>query len=264
MNEIRILKDEVPVATGQLPENWSDIPLKQRRKLLRLAITLPYPYNVHNIMIKHLGLKEPVLRDIETEQLQVMYEHLQWVLTDSVEEPIFKTFKHRFKTYCFPKAKMWNATGLEYALADEYYMKFVQENDEDSLVKLAATLVRPIDKKKKGLDREEDPRIKLTSRTQVEAASRTFEKMPAEVIHSAMLFFTGCKQWVHKTYGQYIFEESANSKKDPFGWYGVFFSLSESGSFGTVEEVAQQNFHTICQYLMKKKMDEPKQNGFKQ
>lgn len=258
------MREDTPIATGEIPENWSEVPVELRRKVLRIAVSMQYPYNFHNIMIKYLGLKESILREVESEQLQVMYEHLQWVLTDSVDEPIFTTFKHKFKTYCFPKAKMWNATGLEYALADEYYMNFVQEHDEDSLLKLAATLIRPIDKTKKGVDRADDPRIALTSRTQVEESAKKFDKMPAEVIHSALLFFTGCKEWVHKTYGQYIFEESGSSKKDPFGWYGVFFSLSESGSFGTVEEVAQQNFHTICQYLMKKKMDEPKQNGFQQ
>lgn len=259
MMTIHVYNDQKVVKTAYLPEDWSEIKPNRRRAILQLGVGLPYPYNFHNIIIKLWGVKENTLRQIPAEQLQAMYDRLHWIVNEPVEEPIFPVYRHGWKKYAFPKAKLWNATGLEYALADEYYTHFVEERDEKSLLHLAATLVRPIDRKKKGAERSDDPRVKLESRAQVELAAKTFNKMPSEVIHSAFLLFIGCKNWVYNTYGQYIFEESGNSKKDPFGWYGTFFSLSEMGAFGTVQEVQHENFHTICQFLMKRKMDEPKQ-----
>jgi len=259
MISIRIYNQNRVLQTAQLPSSWVDISVKKRRQLLQIAVSLPYPYNFHNIILKLLNVKESTLRQIPPEQLQALYEKMHWMVNDPVEDPIFSSFRHGMTRYYYPKGKLWNATGLEYALADEYYTHFVEEGDEKSLLHLAATLIRPQDRKKKGAEREDDPRIALKSRAQVELAAKKFHKMPAETIHAAFLLFIGCKNWVYNTYGQFIFEESGTSKKDPFGWYGTFFTLSEMGAFGTVNEVQHENFHTICQFLMKRKMDEPKQ-----
>lgn len=255
MKTLRILQDGNPIAVGQLPENWDEVDADKRRLLIKTAVTLPYPKNFHNIMLKYMCMDEKMIRQSDPHQLHALYEELQWIVTDPVLDPIFPSFYFRGKKYSFPKKHMVNATALEYALADEYYTAFVKDKTEESLLHMAAALVRPHDNKKPKRERIEDPRVKIHSRTQVEIAAKRFGRMPAEVIHSALLYFTGCKNWVHQTYGKFIFSETETESKDPFGWFGVFFTLGQTGSFGTVDDVAHQNFHLICQYLMKNKMD---------
>lgn len=238
-----------------IPETWKDVPEKKRLQSLRICLGMEYPYNWASICKKIIGLKAKELNAIPAVQLWDLYESLKWMSNEPVTEPVVSSFKHNGTTYYLPAEKLWNASAIEFAIADEYYTQFADSKEPDKLLFLLATLARPEDPDKPRHKKLEDKRIPLMNREEAEERAQDLAGVDPAYIHIAFLYFTGCKKWIHDTYGQYIFNEDGESEKDPLGWWGTFMRLAETGVFGDFDETVQKPIHNILQYLMKNSMD---------
>lgn len=239
-----------------LPEGWKDIEETKRLKVLKYALHLPYPHNFAKICMDYIGIKPAQLSKIPAAQQYDLYDSLKWITAEPTTLPIFKSFRFEGVDYAFPSDKLFNASANEYVIADEYYQKYIETQDTYQLQLLLATLVREIDKDKPTAERLEDPRIPFMYREEAEDRAQRLAGLEPAYQYAAFLQFTGSKKWIHDTYGRYIFSETEeNADPDPFGWWGVFFKLAETGVFGNLESTLQTSFHTICQYLMKNAMD---------
>ncbi|MEO7174984.1 MAG: hypothetical protein ABI002_04295, partial [Saprospiraceae bacterium] len=86
-------------------------------------------------------------------------------------------------------------------------------------------------------------------------------------------YFSGVKAYVYNLYKKWLFEapeeeeeqdpDEAPEEKLPvrksdgpdFGWWGSFLDVAASGVFGDYEKVLHTRFHTICTWLIKKRIE---------
>ncbi len=174
---------------------------------------------------------------------------------------------HRGIMYHFPTPKGANTTCLEYAIADEYYKEFVA-GDAEALPLLAATLWREEDKDAAAALRRGDRRVRLYDKAEIEARARLLRDMPEDLQLQALTFFGGLKQYVHRVYGKWIFEEQEEDEDDDtqgaekpgrgpdFGWWGILQQVAEARVFGNVQEVYQASLHEVCVFLVRKRIEQ--------
>lgn len=266
----RIIGKKRKVILRGLPEKWAEVTPVQARKL--------FPYILHpqksdvtlvKVLQIVLGLPRSLFLSFSDAQVYDMVRCLDWMHTEILDESILPDYRHRGRLYHLPKSKMANVMCIEYQLADEYYTRFLEKSDENDLDKLCAVLMRPADSDKKRVLKRDDARAPLTGRREVEQRAENFARLPQAVKLYCLAFFSGCKLFVYKSFGDDIFEknetEAGEEGSDPeetavdFGWYGTFQAVAEDGIFGNLDAVIHDtNFFELCVYLVRKKRQHDK------
>jgi len=160
------------------------------------------------------------------------------------------------------EAQLSNCTNLEYALADEFYNEFFnQANTENtlntdtlqtSLHKLTAVIYAPV---------TEGNRKAHQTRAAVLDHAKITAQWPQHIHISTLYFFSQAKKMIHNTYGRWLFQpqeeepdpsDTKPKQTDPFGWWGIYMDIAETGTFGTFNDVLQANLHNTLIYLVKK------------
>lgn len=185
-------------------------------------------------------------------------ETLNWVNLAPSPEPIIPSFDHRGITFHFPKEKFENGRAIEYPIADDFYSDYCESNEKKHLVRLAATICRPESNDFKSIITRGDKRIPLLSREEAIHRAEILKDLPDEILLTVKLFFEGIKQYVHDTYGHWLFpqtnpEEENGSGGLNFGWWGMYQDVAENGLFGNLQQVYQSLFHDVAIYLIRKK-----------
>ena len=230
------------------------------------------------ILTRILDLPRWAMAAVPLPQLKELRALIEWMTpTPDCENAPWQYFEHRGRTWHMPKPMGENMTCIEYPLADEYYLKFVQDGDDSALLMLVATLVREESTDPQRRLREDDVRVALYSRAEISDRATVLRHLPVEYQMSVLMWYAGMKQYVHRVYGPHLFEpdydddETTESKEDDyeeirdekeedsadgFGWWGVFQDVAEAGLFGTMKEVYQANFHEVCMWLVRKRIAE--------
>ena len=196
-------------------------------------------------------------------------QYLDWTepAPDTEDAPLDRFF-HRGAQYRFPSAKGANVSCIEFALCDDYYKEFTDGN-ADALLRVSACLWREEEEDGREALKRGDARTPLHSKDEVEARVKRLEGVAHEVHIQALMWWIGMKVLVNKMYGKWLFEEEeeeedmdepayakASAGKGPnFGWWGIFFDVAESGTFGPLDKVHQASIHDICIFLVKKRAD---------
>lgn len=266
----------------QLPEQWSEVPERRRRMLYRLALQ----GHKAELLQRLLRLPRWAIDNIPPEQRAALLNAVAWMepRADCDHLP-WPYFEHRGRRYYFPKPKGENMTCMEYPLADEYYLRFVQEGDESALLLLVATLCREESNDRERYLAEDDHRVALRSRAEVIERATVLRHLDTELQMAVLLFFAGLKEYVHRVYGQHIFEpdedeevenveEVEQVEKDEeyeaykkrkqadtgggegFGWWGALQDVAEAGLFGNMKEVWQASFHEVCMWMVRQRIKE--------
>ena len=254
----------------ELPEAWSEIAHRRRLTYYRLVVN-DARAGLRQVAALCLRLPAWALRAMRAEEVAALTGALAWMTPEADCERLpFPHFGHRSVTYHFPRPKGENMTCIEYPLADEYYMQFVQGKDDTALLMLTATLVREEHPDPERALREEDPRVPLHSRAEVATRANRLRSAPREYQVAALLFFAGMKQYVHRVYGPHLFDMDDEDDTEPnddndemtpiddpdagFGWWGILQDVAEAGLFGTMKEVYQANFHEVCMFLVRQQI----------
>jgi hypothetical protein len=197
---------------------------------------------------------------------------LDWIQAepDCSQVPI-PTWIHKGITYHFPTAKGESVSSIEYALADDYYKQFV-DGDATALPLLVATIVREHDSDEASALRRDDTRVPLHSKAEVAKRAQALQSAPTELHLQALLYFGGLKAYIHRVYGNWLFEQDEDEDGDDdtererqtakpatggpdFGWWGIFQAVAESGAFGAIDKVYQTCIHDVCIFLVRKRAE---------
>jgi hypothetical protein len=208
------------------------------------------------VLLELLQVKPVVILLMAHDDQCALYEALAWMALNPSATPAVRSFAHRGIAYHLPEENFRNGRAIEYPLADEFYTKFLETNNESDLLKLTATLCREA---KDTIAQEGDIRVPLTTRSEIEQRAARMKGLPVEYQMATLLYFSGVKALVHKTYGKVLFEQETEGEDVPqkkgslFGWWGIYMDLAEN--ITNLDKVYQMNFHTVCLMLVKKKKD---------
>lgn len=204
-------------------------------------------------MARLAGMSRWQILGLSDENLATLSVGLEWLRLQPTDIPLQASFRVGLTTYHLPLAKFEDGTALEYAMADDYYQKY-EEGDDEALRMLVATLARPM---------QDGHRIPLTDRDEVTARARALRRLSPWWLACVWMYWAGVKQYVYRTYGRWLFDQPDDEEGDEdsapsmnnrinFGWWGVYMDIAESGVFGPLESVHQVNFHEIAVYLIRK------------
>jgi len=194
------------------------------------------------------GLSRRQWRGLTDEQLATLAHGLDWLELRACARPLRESLRRGLTRYYLPAAKFADGTAVEFAMADECFQQFL-DGDEAAALRLLATLARP---------RRQGRRISVTDWDEVDARQRRFRGLPPEWTLQAVMYWAGVKEFVHATYGEWLFRQPDDENEDTaptgpnFGWWGILMNIAESGPFGSLEKVHQRNFHEVCTYLVQK------------
>lgn len=259
-----------------LPEFWREV--SERHRLRYYTWLLAGGESAMPEVARHLvRLPGWAWQAMRPEVVAAFAGTLAWMLPkpDCGDAQPFEYFDHDGRRYYLPKANGENLTCIEYPLADEYLQAFqnspgdLESPGESTLLKLVATLCREREPEPEMRLRRDDQRRPLHSRAEVTARAERLKGLhPAHQAH-VMMWFAGMKQYLHKTYKNWLFEPddeeeddeapdqqpTTNNQSPNFGWWGIFQDVAEAGAFGTsVEQVLQAPFHDVCVWLVRQRV----------
>lgn len=208
------------------------------------------------------------LMEMDAEVVAGLFPCVEWMFEKPIISPVVDSFWHNGYEYLLPDAKLGNVTCMEWMFADDYYSKFIKKQEVTDLNKIIATLARRRDIDQDAGAKRDDYRVELHSRKQVELWANDLTDLDDKVKLYVLAFFSGCKEWVYKTYTGYIFEEEEELEegqlpevKTPtmvqkMGWYGLYQKAAETAVFGTLDDILKRvKFKDFCVYLMAKKAE---------
>lgn len=261
-----------------LPQKWEDVRERSRRRYYEQLLgegqaALPL------IAREEIKLPKWAWQAMRPEEVAALAGALVWMLPkpDCGPEQPFAHFDHRGIRYHLPAPNGENLTCIEYPLAEEYLAKIYspEENPDeyDPALLLTALLCREHDFKPERMRKRGDARVPVFGRDDVKARAEELKNLPLVYQLHALNWFLGLKQFVHKTYRNWLFEEpddeeeeedddetvnrqpSTVNRSPDFGWWGIYQDVAEAGAFGTsVEEVLQAPFHDVCVWLVRQRV----------
>ena len=229
-----------------LPDSWEEVePTKKLKSILLLTRHKGAEAQLRLLRL-WLGLKQKtfqrLLLTLTPEALTSILRLTDWVFAPDIFLYI-ENFHHNELEHTYPGRDFEAGIGVEYPVADEFYTAYLETGEREQLVRLTAALARP----------EGKP---ITSRTDALQRAETMQQLPDEVLTASFLYFDHVKKVIHDTF-QMLFknpeEDSEESNVIDFGWWSRYEDIAETTIFGAVEQVQQQNFFTLCMYLVRKK-----------
>lgn len=195
------------------------------------------------------GLSRREWRQLSEEQLATLALGLDWLELRACARPLRESLRRGLTSYYLPAEKFADGTAVEFAMADECFQQFL-DGDEDAPLRLLAVIARPHRRGK---------RIPVTDWDEVDHRLRRFRGLPPEWTLQAVMYWAGVKEYVHATYGEWLFRQPDDDEQEDhtptgpnFGWWGILMNIAEGGPFGSLEKVHQRNFHEVCIYLVQK------------
>jgi hypothetical protein len=262
-------KDKEQIKHIHIPQSWLEY-IEQghdARHALQLLLTQPELKAKLTLLKGILKLPKALFKALEDSDVAAMLSILDWLKPDASPIAIIPEFTHKGITYYAPSHKFENGTALEFALAEEYFKKCVENPDDKALLDLTAVIYlpspipdhsSPITQKRKLIDREG-----------VKHYAQIFQEIDSIIPIAAFLYFAGVKKYIHDTYGAFIFEQpeetdetpTTNNQQpttnaEPFGWWGIFMELAQNPI--NIDAIHQMNFHALCVWLVRSKINSDK------
>lgn len=251
-----------------LPESWAEVPDRMRRRWWQWAFTMPIEAaRVKAVASLLKRLPWYVRRRVPAEDRAAMVGLLSWMDTQpDCESLALPSCTVSSTSFHLPSPKGENMSCIEFALGDDLYKEYGDNQQSSTLHMLTWLLYREADTDQVAADARGDIRVPLRSRSEIERRLQRYGVPPAEMQVQAILFFGGLKQFLHGTFGQWIFQIPDEDEEDPvappqntspnFGWWGVFQSVAEGGVFGDLEKVYQSSLYEVCVYLVRKRAEQ--------
>lgn len=273
MNQVKIkvtkdgkLKKTIEIET---PQNWEECEAKQTVEMVNTIAFTPdeYQCKIELLALALKGKNKSYLLGLDDGVILSMFPLIDWCFTEKLTTPVLSDFRHQFGRYYLPKKKLENISCLEWWKADSFFTNYQSKKDVKDIDLLIATLCRQKNANQQEAIGRDDVREVLVSQMQIEQNADRLRKLDPKIKIYVLYFFSGCKEWVHSTYKRYLFPdddipgETPQPQDDgnPFGWYGIFQQVAESGVFGDLQNILiNVKFIDLCAYLVSKKIEQEK------
>ena len=244
----------------ELPESWNDVPAARRLAWLTWWIT--DPSTAAERITRHcVRLPRRVWSAMAPADRAALVAALEWTEPKpDCQAPPISSFRHRGRTYLFPRPKFENGTCIDFALSDDYYSQFASTGDPVWLMRLCATLCRERKRNRKQALTSGDERVSLRQKEEVEDRVRRLKGLSPVILVAALMYFAGVKQYVSKVY-HVLFDKppedmpaddtqpDQDSGGPKFGWWSVFMGLANH-DVQAYEALLQRRFNLICVFLV--------------
>lgn len=246
-----------------LPASWKEVEPARRLRFFRLLLAYPGALGRLKVIRALLALPGRIFRGLRDDDLAALIDACPWLDLQPDPEPALPSFTHRGVTYYAPLGHGLNLVALEYPIADEAFGQYLAGGSPEALALLVGTLYREANPDEDAVVRRGDIRVPLLTRWEAEARAKCLHDLPPGIGDAVLLYFAGVKLYVHKAYGQHLFEQPDDENTEAptggpsLGWWGVYFNIAQDGPFGrNVEEVYQTAFHDVCLFLVDRKRQE--------
>lgn len=244
-----------------LPDSWSELPAARRLRVLRTLVRTPDPFVARMGAVKEaLSIPNSLWQILAANEIIRIMELLPFLTADPSPTPMVDVVGYKGQTYAMPKSNFENGSCIEYPLADEYLMQFINTSDALPLRRLCAVLLREVNTNVSEGLKVGDMRMPLHSRAEVEARAAHFAALPNDILIATMLYFVGVKQLIVRLYGSWLFNlpdpdaepDTELPKVDSLGWWGMYMDAS-GGDPTKLEAIQQSNFHNFCLSLVRQR-----------
>ena len=270
MHQIKINK-----TTYQLPSSWEEMDKKTWTRIAPLVIAGKiYTKEMLALLMtrKIMGIKRlvsiKIIENLTAGQQYELYNCIQWIKKDPCTHPPFKSWRIKRKRYFLPDFEFRYMTVIEYALLDlcyQVYQRLWERNEFDLADqwrdKLVSYMARPRDSK----INPNDPETFLGERRErmntliCDRRIPIFRKAPTAFKYGCLLYFVGCKRFIHEKYRNTIFFDThtddgqeimnvAKKEPNPKEWIEIVMRLS-GGKFGDLKETQYTNLYDILEEL---------------
>lgn len=234
-----------------LPSAYSEIPLSLRVFICQQQLDRE---QTKYFLLKHYIGK--YYEQLPAELLVQIYDLMLYIDTPPLD-PLIPEIKYRGSKYYAGAAKLEFTTALEFVMMTEYLDKIIHDQQEEHIYHLAAVIYRP---KSWRLTASGDTRSAILNRSMINDRANHFSKLKPDHLQSALIYASASRAYIHGIYGRKLFTAPAsdidNSKTSAgLGWHHTFMDIAESGTFGNLSDIYQQNIHTLLAYLLKKKKE---------
>lgn len=237
-----------------LPSGWQEVPEHIRMRIVRLMAAQENQITGKVLALRVLAkLPESVFRALEPDHISDLLGVLPWLELKPDTTPLFSMFRHKGIAYHFPMDKFANGACIEYPMADDAYMQYVESKDKQHLVLLAAVLCREENPDAPDAAKRSDIRVPLFSKVEAEARAIRLKDIDETLLLTVALYWAGIKQFIYTLYGKHLFvvpDEDADANTsppppDPLGWWGRYMDAA-AGDLTKLDSILQLNFHTFC------------------
>lgn len=257
-----------------LPETWDELTTDQFLHLVEsLYLMQDKKFTVHDVKIRflqyalNLKIRPPEKHhpdDYETiiENLTLLSEKVDFIFTTkkikNKEQTVINlgftknhilSFRVGQKKYFGPADALHDITFVEFIKAFDYQKEFTENQNPESLHKLAAVLYRP--KKWFHFIRRRlpnyDGRIQQKFNDNfIKSRAQRFQKLPPATLFGIHLFFASVLTFLtqHPKFRLLFKEEKRGGRGDDLGLTGVLFHLA-GNKFGDITHTAETNLYTV-------------------
>jgi hypothetical protein len=198
-----------------------------------------------------LNLSDTLFLSIPNADLSRLIQELAWMRDALPTVALVPYFTHMGTLYYFPSPDFDNGKAFDFALADEYYLAYAENQDDtDALLLLASTLVKT------------NPTIPNTKEI-VSNRLESFKTLPLEVIVVALRYFEALKKEIFdigENVGLFEIETETDTEgvdeSIHFGWWTSYRYIAKSQVFGDFEKVCNTPFWDVFKYLIEEKQRE--------
>lgn len=228
---------------GELPQSWNEVHSSSYSFIGKCIAYCQDEDQARMLVLrKLLNISSKNFSLLNEDVLYDLLCCLDWMNFNSMRIQLFEKVK---RNYSLPSSDFKNGTCYEYAKADFYFLKYNQSKSQLDLDMFFASLLR----------------FKLISSytpLDVEKRLQVAKKTSQRIKIVTTLYFANVKEYVFKLFGEYLFSSSGGENKNEsnLGWWGVYFSVAESGVFGDLSSVYRSSFYDVCSYLKQKKIQE--------
>ena len=175
-------------------------------------------------------------------QMMDLFELFDFLDLEKLEHQLFPT---PAKGWTLPSSGFEDGVCYEFAKADIYFEKYLENEDPQDLDKFFACLVRHIGQH--------------TINEQIMMSKlEIMPKIPQSVKLVTFCYFSAIKRKIYELYKPWLFDTDPSvvqTRTVNFGWFGTFLRVAKAGVFGNIKEVHAYNFYDVLGYLVQEKED---------
>ena len=236
----------------EVPESWTEIPAPKRVSVLRLLVDMPGTPGELEALRLLMGLSKNKMKRLHPGAVAELLDLCQWTQLKPAPVPLVEFFEHKTVRYHLPVAHFRNGACIEYPMADECLLAYLDDETPEKLLRLVAVLCREELPNPAEARRRNDPRVPLHSWAEVDARAEALRGLHPGIGTAVLLYFAGVKQYVFDTFGGWLFEPTdpdtppeERPKGDPLGWWGLYMDAANNDP-ARLREIHQSNFETFC------------------
>ena len=242
MHKIRIKKSK-KFKQYNLPESWEEVPPNLLAFVCKTLIDTEEITARLVILKKLLGLSKRDFNLLDDGQIYDLLNCLDWLTLVNLRIQLFPNFKNN---WTLTETNFENGTCYEFAKADSYFKQFQSSQSVDDLNLFFASLAR-------------FQNTSSTSSQEIEWRAKQLKRTPLHIKLVTLAYFAGIKSMIDEMFGEYLFKSALDTNPNEYQprinleWWGIFYTVAESGVFGDITAVHNYNFLDVCAFLAQKK-----------